>query len=359
MFLLIAPQCANAAKPVVRGVTVGDNAVKLLPTGEAFYTELVEAVDSARDFICMEYYSIGTDSVSTLFLDHLAAKQAQGVKVYAIIDGRGSFKRVHPMDEATLKRYKEKGLDIAIFNKKNVSDPLPRDHRKLTIIDGHTAFAGGMNIHDVNIYGSPDFGRVYDMSMRIDGPAAEALIVPFLEVWNSESCREKINITPKTPAGKEGNIVIEILPTVGGYKTDMTVRDNYIRLIDSAQSSLRIVNGYFMPSPPIRRALIRAAERGVKVELLFGSETDLPKILHDKPFKVAKRLAKHDNIEYHIMPGGFFHEKAMSIDGVAVMIGSTNLDLLSRRINNEISEIIYDPEVTRLFNEIYDEYYAR
>lgn len=336
------------------------NAVKLLPTGSAFYDELISAVDAAEEFVCVEYYTIGTDSVGTLFLGHLAAKAAEGVSVYVMIDRYGSFETdVYPMTDAAMEEWRSKGLDIAIFNRDKVGRPLPRDHRKLTIVDGVTAFLGGMNIRDQYVKGSPVLGEVNDMSVRLDGPVAAQLIPIFEASWNYLSDHPKIKVEgARTPEVHEPGIELEVLPTSGGNRPSQ-VRCNYVRLIDGAQKSIRLVNGYFMPSAPVVDALKRAADRGVKVEILLGSTTDLPAVFHDRPFKMAEDLARNENISLHIYEGGFFHEKAMSIDGERLLVGSANLDYLSRRVNHEICVLIFDEGIASQYDAIYDDFFER
>lgn len=343
-----------------KGVVSEGNSVKLLPSGRAFFDELLSAVDAAEHYICVEYFTIGTDSIGTLLLGRLAAKAAEGLSVYVMIDRYGSFcADACPMDGTAMEAWHEKGLDIALFNDDMVGSPLPRDHRKLTIVDGVIAFIGGMNIRDQYIVGSPKLGEVNDMSLRIDGPAAARFVPIFEEAWNTYSNRPKIRIDGGSVAELHTpGVSLEILPTSGGFPPS-EVRLNYVRLIDGAKKSIKLVNGYFMPSPQIIKALKRAAGRGVKVEILLGETTDLPFFLYNRPFRIAKRLARRENVTLHIYKGGFFHEKAISIDSERVLIGSANLDYLSRRINHEICVLISDKEVAAQYEAIYDNYTAR
>lgn len=332
-----------------------DNCVKLLPKGEVFYKELSSALQDAQSYIYFEYYSVGRDSVSFAMLDLLTEKVKQGVTVYAMIDGHGSFHRANPMDWQTIAEYREKGLDIAVFNPSSVSAPLPRDHRKLTVIDGRTAFVGGMNIHDYYIHGSPELGQVVDFTIRIDGPAAKQLEPTFKKSWNDHSDHKKqrhFDLESEAP-NTSGNETILTIMATEGIAASPTVRDNYLKLIGSAQHSIRLVNAYFMPCRSILKALKKAAARGVKVDLLIGANTDLP-IMKDKPYKLTEKMARTENIRTHWMTGSFVHEKAISIDSEEFMVGSTNLDLLSRKINYELSVLIKNAALTAAFDENFD-----
>lgn len=334
------------------------NSVRLLPTGEEFYRELLSAVDNAKHFVCAEYYTVGTDSIGTLFLSHLAKKAAEGVKVYVMLDGYGSFcAKEHPMDKASMEEWRSDGLDIEVFNQYKVFHPLPRNHRKLTVIDGEVSFVGGMNVRDHYVDGTEELGEVNDLTVRIDGPASMLLVDVFEDDWRYWA-RHREFAAETGPKASSDDIAIDILPT-SGLRGKPSVRQNYVTIIDGADECIRIVNGYFMPSAPIVSALRRAAGRDVKVDILMGETTDLPSYLHQRPFKIAKRLDRRDNISLHIYKGGFFHEKAMSVDGERLLVGSANLDLLSRLINRELCVLIYDEDITAQYDDIFDSYCAQ
>lgn len=336
------------------------NAVKLLPTGDAFYRELFDAIDGAKDFICSEYYTVANDSIGNAFLSRLARKVSEGVKVYLLIDAYGSFKfDDKPLSKELVKEWGEKGLGIEIFHQPLVGYTLPRNHRKLTIVDGKTAFIGGMNVNDKYVKGTEELGEVNDLTVRLDGPAAYLFIDIFREDWHCGAKRPELDlgdVSPPSPV--EGGTTLEILPTTG-LCPKPNVKNYYVEIIDGATKSIRLVNGYFMPCAPVKRALKRAAKRDVKIDILIGETTDLPKILHDHPFNVAGRLDKKENITLHIYKGGFFHEKAMSVDGEKLLVGSANLDWLSLIFNREIDIILYNEEYTAQYDKIFDSYFVR
>ena len=328
------------------------NSVRLLQDGGEFFPELFKAISSARSSVSLEYYSIGSDSVSVALLELLASKSMDGVDVHLLYDRQGSRHRDFPVDRELLESYGKKGVKIAVFNDMPASSPLPRDHRKLAVIDCSTAFVGGININDKYIRAEEGLGTVHDLALRIDGPLAADLEKIFAETWNTMSDGDMMEPHRDT-APACGETRIETVATRGA-DSDLSVRDVYVDMIDGASSRIRIVNGYFMPSAPIMAALRRAARRGVKVDILFGDNTDLPGIIHDRPFSMAGRLAGNDNVSVHMCHGCFFHAKAMSIDGKRLLVGSTNLDFLSRRINYELSLIVEDGATTARFDEMYD-----
>lgn len=335
--------------PFASALSITDgNAVKLLGSGGEFYGELFAAADSARVSIYAEYYSVGRDSVSTVFLELLAKKASEGLDVRLMVDGYGSWFRENPVDEALLESCRARGVLITVFHPYTVLDPLPRNHRKLTVIDGRTAFVGGMNLDDAQMRGRKDLGTVYDLSARIDGPAAASMQGIYLESWDGEWPSE-LPVAPKA-----GDIRVDLIPTMGNAST-FTLSQIYVLLIDSARSSIRLVNAYFMPTAPVKDALVRASARGVHIDILIGDHTDLT-LLKDRPLQIVKELSKKPNIDFHLCPDSFFHEKVMSIDGRMLLVGSGNLDFLSRKVNFELSVLIHDPEITAGYDARFDSF---
>lgn len=380
------------------------NTVSLMARGSDFYRELSQAIESATRYICFEYYSVGQDSVSTAILTQLKRKAASGVAVYAMIDNYGSRHRNMPMDTPAIRGIRNAGLDIAIFNPHKVSSPLPRDHRKLTIIDGRIAFVGGMNINDRYVRHSDELGYVRDYTLKIEGPAVALLQQAFEKSWNDWSDHPQITlpevedggfsyggaddggsrvtsgvaeggvprvadgtgsrVTDETAEGSGScestgkaadpecgsvvNTTVTVCPTEG-LELHPTVRDNYLSLINAAESTIVMANAYLMPSPPIIHALKAAAQRGVKVDITIGSNTDLSPMLKKRQSHFLEAIAKCENITVHIIEDSFFHAKALSADTKRLILGSANLDYLSRTTNYELCVIVDSPELAAQF----------
>lgn len=333
---------------VASAQTSEGNSVTLLSCGSDFYSELAGAIDGAQKSICFQYYSVGCDSVSTALLGKLQKKAAEGVEVYAIIDNYGCRHRENPMDDSLIEKYRDNGLDIALFNVRRIANPLPRNHRKLTVIDGCTAFVGGMNIHDSNIHPSEVLGEVRDYTLRLDGPVAGILQQTFEQSWNEWSDHQAISVPEPSEMDGNGDLAVKVCPTKG-FISRPTVRDHYLRLIESAGSSIVIANAYFIPSPPIRKALRKAADRGVDVSISTGGITDLDNILKQRQLRNLNRMQKCPNVTVRTKEGSFIHAKAISIDSHILFLGSANLDYLSRTINYELCVEIDDDALATQF----------
>lgn len=331
-------------------LTADGNSAILFDKCSDFYRDISEAVDSARETICFQYYSVGTDSVSTAILNKLQEKASQGVKVYAIIDNYGSHHRTFPMDDSALAGYRSAGLDIAFFNARKIASPLPRNHRKLTVIDGRTAFVGGMNFNDHNVHAGEKYGEVYDYTLRLEGPVAAILQKTFEDSWNRWSDHPEISLPEPFGIETKGNLTVTVHPTEG-LVTRPTVRQNYMRLIESADSSIVMTNAYLLPSRPILNAIKGAAARGVKVDITVGGKTDLSKTLQKRLHHILDELKQCPGITLNIVEGSFFHAKAICIDSHLLHLGSANLDYLSRTTNFELCVEIDDNNLASLFED--------
>ncbi len=328
----------------------GGNSVLFLDNGRDFYRELSSAIGKASSYICFEYYSVGKDSTSTAILDLLQKKAESGVAVYAIIDDYGSRHRPCPMTDSTLEKYRAAGLDIAIFNKYNAGTPLPRDHRKLTVIDGVTAFVGGMNINDWYVHPSAELGPIRDFTLRLDGPVASDLAEEFVKTWNAWAKRGKLVLPEVQAVTGQGSLEVSVVPT-DGLEHNPTVARNYKTLIKSAESSVVIANAYPIASAPVVTALKRAAGRGVKIDIFIGERTDLPEMLRKRQEHILLMLSKVENINVHVLAGSFVHGKVISVDSQTIMVGSANLDYLSRTTNLELCVRFVDQETASRFEK--------
>jgi len=322
-----------AGSPLVVG-----NRVSLLKDGPATYAAMFEAIARARDHIHMETYIIEDDEIGRKFADAFIAKRAQGVRVALIYDGVGSL----ATPAAFFKRLTEAGVDVVAFNTVN---PNHRDHRKILIVDGKTAFVGGVNISGVYSKGgssrsapdSADALRWRDTHLRIEGPVVAEFQKLFLATWDKQATDPLSARQSYPPPASPGHEVVRAVASSPDEPYSL-VYATLLSAIASAETDVYLTNAYFVPDPQLMTALMDAARRGVDVRLVLPAKTDSWLVFH------AGRAHFEDLLEagvkIYARRDAMLHAKTAVIDGVWSTVGSSNLDWRSFLHNEEVVAIV-------------------
>jgi cardiolipin synthase len=224
----------------------------------------------------------------------------------------------------------------------------------MAVIDGRTAFIGGLNIGDEYAgYGeSPERWR--DMGIRIDGPAATGLEQLFLESWQEQGGAAAAGahlVEPPPAAGEKGAKVMVV--SGGPHHNRSFIRSAFRMAIAGASKNIKILNPYFLPGPRVLRSLLRAAGRGVLVQLVLPAKSDVPIVSLLSRASYAPLL--RGGIEIFERKGTVLHAKVMLIDDCWAVIGSANLDQRSFHRNYEVNVIVdsreFGREVAGMFAE--------
>ena len=336
---------------IVGSPLVVGNRVELLVDGPITYNAMFTAIDSAKDHINMETFIIEDDEIGRKFAEVLTAKQRSGVQVNLIYDSVGSSSTpkvfFNPLIEA--------GGNVLEFNPIN---PLHarkgwefnrRDHRKLLIIDGQTAFVGGVNISSV--YSSGSFGRRLseksitdiakipwrDTHLHMTGPVVSEFQKLFIATWNEQQGEPLAfkNYFPEQV--NQGNDVVRAI----GSSPEEPYSQMYVTLlsaINSAETQIFLTNAYFVPDPQLLAALKDAVSRGVDVRLLLPEKTDSVMVFYASRSYYDELLSA--NVKIYQKQDALLHAKTAVIDGVWSTIGSTNLDWRSFTNNQEINAVV-------------------
>ena len=332
------------------------NQVILLQDGPATYQAMFAAISAAKDHINLETYILDDDEVGQRFAQALMAKQAQGVQVNLLRDSAGTF----GTPAAFFAQLAASGIRVHEFNPIN---PLAaraswqwnqRDHRKLLIVDGRTAFLGGINISSVYSGGSFKSGSKgqpknpgaddpawRDTDLQLQGPVVAELQKLFIEAWEKQKgppLAAKNYFPPPQNAGRQ---VVRAI----GSSPDEPFSQIYATLLSaiaSAETSVRITNAYFVPDPQLLAALEAAAERGVDVTLILPSQTDSWLTFHAGRRNYARLLRA--GVKLYERRGVILHSKTALIDGVWATVGSTNLDWRSFLHNHELNAVVLGAE---------------
>lgn len=340
-----------------RGVRTSDgNSVHLLTNGHDKFEDLFQAVREAKSFIHLEYFNFRNDSIAGLLFQLLEQKVAEGVEVRAMYDAFGNASNNKPIKKKMHKAIREKGIDLVLFSPLRfpwVTRIIPRDHRKIVVIDGKVAYTGGMNVADYYIEGIPGIGDWHDMHLRIEGPAVDDLHEIFCRMWYKATGEflmgEKYFPINRPVAGNQRIAIVDRHP----LRSADAIRDLFAEMLNTAQHKVQLINPYFVPTHKVRKALKRAIKRGIDVEILLSAKSDIP-LTPEASHYVGNNLAKR-GAKVYLFHGGFHHTKIMMVDDRYCTIGSSNMDARSLRCDYEVNTVIFNKEttaqLTNLFNE--------
>lgn len=339
-----------------------NNKLELLSSGRKKFASLFSEIKKAKHHVHLEYFNFRNDSIGNALFNLLAQKAQQGVEVRAMFDAFGNMSNNKPLKKQQLKQLREEGIEIVSFDPITfpyVNHVASRDHQKIAVIDGITSYTGGMNIADYYINGLPEIGAWRDMHISIKGPASEELQKAFLFTWNKETKQhiegkfyfpidnDSLKAFPQHAGGQVA--IVQRIPNI----SPKAMRQAYIAAIDAAKYKVQIINPYFTPTRSVRRALKRAAARGVRVEIMIPGKSDIT-FTPDAAFYTANSLRKK-GLHIYIYNGGFHHSKVMMVDDRFCTVGSTNLNSRSLRYDYEINAFIFDLPITDQLVQIFQQ----
>ncbi|HEY5928226.1 MAG TPA: phospholipase D-like domain-containing protein, partial [Kofleriaceae bacterium] len=235
--------------------------VTVLRDGGPTYHAMLDAIQSAKESICLETYILASDITGDRFKLALVERARAGVKIRVIYDAVGSF----GISDAWVDDLRTAGIEVIDFN------PIPpwrarfrlshRDHRKLLIIDNEVGFTGGLNI--ANDYASVEEGGVgwHDMHCRVKGPIVYDMARLFRRNWVRSGGATYPPVPRPKQAGGPGSGFVRLLENTK-RRNRATFRRAYLHVIRAAHRMVRIENAYFLPDRGVRRALAKAAARG-------------------------------------------------------------------------------------------------
>ena len=300
--------------------------VTYFPSGEAKFAALLPQLESATQYIFLEYFIIDEGLMWGRILEILARKAAQGVDVRVMYDGTCEFSTL-PRDYP--RRLEALGIQCKVFAPVTpfVSTHYNyRDHRKILVVDGRVGFTGGVNLADEYINHVEKYGRWKDAAVMLEGEGVRTMTALFLQMWSIQREPEFAQfLTRPLPETQANGFVIPYgdCPLDGERVGEMV----YIDLLNRARHSVHIITPYLILDGELETALRFAAERGVDVHLVLPGKPD-------KWFAYA--LAKthylpllSSGVKISEWVPGFTHAKVMIMDGQEAVVGTINLDYRS------------------------------
>ena len=343
-------------------VLAAGNEVSLLSDGPSTFAAYKQAINAAKHHIHLETYIFADDALAKAFAQLLAAKSRAGIEVRVLYDGIGSL----AADSQIFETMRAAGVMVVSFRPpESLPDVLDgsinnRDHRKLLIVDGRTAFVGGINVSGTYSHGSSmkpgkekglgDGWR--DTQVRLTGPVVAQLQALFFSTWVRSGGKADASSTTYFPRPvTAGGSLVAALGSESGDKSEAAIYAGYLAAIRAARHRLWITQAYFVPDPAIRDELKSAARRGVDTRVLLPGFSDSTLTLNAARALYGELLASGVKIyEYNV---AFIHAKTLVVDGVVSFVGSANMDMRSLVHNNEITAVIVDPAVARPMSAIY------
>ena len=324
--------CGNA--PVYDGT-----AVRYFLLGELKFQEMLNQLEKAEKFIYLEYFTIAEGYMWDRILQILKHKAAQGIDVRVMYDGTNA---IYNLPYHYPKKLEALGIQCRMFApiRPLVSTHYNnRDHRKICVIDGHTAFTGGINLEDRYINKETVYGHWKDTAVMVQGEAARGFALMFLQMWNAAGREENWEPCPKSPTpypDAQGYVIpYGTSPTKAEKVGEMV----YLDILNRARDYVYIMTPYLILDSEMVTALQFAARRGVDVRLI------LPHI-PDKKYAFAlarshyRELLNAGVAIYEYTPG-FVHGKVFLSDDKCAVVGTINLDYRSLYLHHECAAFLY------------------
>ena len=339
----VAKQYLHAIEELAHIPFTKNNDAQLLIDGQETFSAIFDAIDKAQEYILVQFFIIHDDELGRELKQRLLRKAAEGVRIYLLYDMIGC----HSLPKSYLEELTAAGIACSGFKTMhrwtNRLQLNFRNHRKIVVVDGRTAFLGGLNVGDEYMSRSERFGHWRDTHVSISGPAVLAVQLSFMEDWYCATHDfPKLQWVPVS-AEDDGKEVV-ILPS-GPADTLETCGLFFVHAINSATSRVWITSPYFVPDTHITTALQVAALRGVDVRIMLPEKPD-HLLVYLSSFSYL-RQADDAGIKIYRYQPGFLHQKVMLIDDDIAAVGTVNLDNRSFRINFEITMLCVDRQFAK------------
>lgn len=336
-----------------KSVYTDDNEVEVYTDGKEYFAHIYEEIKNAREFIHIQSYIIKNDELWQALEKLLHEKVKEGVEVRILYDSMGC----RTMRKNDWDRIRQKGIFVgeffpAFFKRLHLRINY-RNHRKIIVIDGRSAYVGGFNIGREYLGLDKKFGYWRDTHLRLRGSSVVSLHIRFILDWNYATkqnlfLRENL-IKEFIPGG--GNAGVQIISS-GPDTMNQEIRDNYLKLISKARDHVYIQTPYLVPDEVILNAIKMAAYSGIEVKIMIPCKPDHPLVYWATYSYVGELLDA--GVKCYTYDNGFLHVKGVMSDGLISCYGTANMDVRSFQLNFEVNATIYSPKITAKLEEIFE-----
>ena len=329
-----------------------DNEIVIHNDGHEKFDSLFEGIRSAKKEINIQYYIIQPDSLGRKLRDELTLKAKEGVKVRLLYDEVGSKK----ISTTFFKELRQAGGEVEVFFPsffKLINFRINnRNHRKLCIIDGETAYIGGFNVGDEYLGLNKKFGYWRDTHFKIKGASVNQIQGRFILDWHQTE-KDKIGQFEEfsyLSTKHHGSSPVQIVSSGPNSETEH-LKNMYIKLIMSAKQSVYIQTPYFIPDASFMDACKIALLSGVDVRIMIPNKPDHP-FVYWATWAHAGELLEY-GAKVLLYEKGFLHAKTIVVDGEVTSVGTMNIDPRSFKLNFEVNAIVYDEKVAMPLQEMF------
>ena len=315
------------------------NSLEIFQNGDAAYPPMLACIATARASIGLSSYIFRNDHWGGKFIEALLAAQQRGVEVRVLIDGIGGGWLL----SRAYRRLRRHGVPAARFLHSLLPWRMPflnlRSHRKVLVIDGTIGFTGGMNIGDENVLATQPKKPVQDTHFRVEGPVVCQLTAAFAQDWafvTNENLDGDAWFPDLMEPGRAPARVVDSGPDESIEKVEFSI----LQAAACARSSIEVMTPYFLPDERMITALALAAMRGVAVDVVVPAHSNKTSVDRATRANIGPLLKAGVNIWQS--PPPFRHSKVMVVDQEWCLVGSTNWDIRSFRLNFELCVEVYD-----------------
>jgi len=340
---------AGGALPVVSG-----NRATLLDFHPTLETLLAD-IASAREQVDLAYYIFRDDNAGRRVAEALTDARGRGVACRLLVDAIGS----RGMLRTLAPRLGRAGigvrasLPINLFRRRLARMDL-RNHRKIAVIDGHTAYLGSWNVGEGCVGPGPE-NTYRDLTVRLEGPVVAEIALLFLADWCFETEEQaESRLTAPPPVAGPGE-VMQVVPSGPMYPSP-AFRDVVIFCIHQAERRITMTTPYLVPDHAMMLAVRLAAQRGVDVRFVVPHSTD--HVLVDSVAKSYLRELNDYGVAVYVHHRGLLHAKAMTVDSTVGIIGSANLDLRSFHLDVEANLLVFSEDTIAQIRQRQESYIA-
>ncbi|HEY1582991.1 MAG TPA: phospholipase D-like domain-containing protein [Chthoniobacterales bacterium] len=338
-FSVSDPEFFGSALALSDPVPLGGNKIDLLQNGDEIFAAMLAAIHGAQKTINFEAYIVYSDKVGWAFRDALIERARAGLEVRVLLDGVGSGWNLNNSD---VKMMKEAGCKFAYYHPLlswRIDRTNRRSHRRVLVVDGRVGFTGGVGFAEQWSGHAQDAKHWHDVQTRVEGPLVSELQDAFEEHW-IKTYGETLSGADQFPA----------LAPAGGIKGQSIASHSFSMApvpltqaiaFAAAERRIWITNAYCTPTDDQVDLLVKAVQRHVDVRLIVpGQHNDQP--LTKSAGRAAYGRMLEGGVKIFEYQPTMIHTKAMVIDGLFSLIGSSNLDPRSSEINEELDLAIYD-----------------